>query len=585
MELTVRKIELLGLVSMLGLGLNAATITVGKTGAAYTKIQDGINAAIAGDTVTVAAGVYNEKVDLNKGITLAGASGAIIDGSGFTPSGDDQLVSVSAGSSTLQGFEIRNFATSASGVTPAGIRIAANISHVTIQNNKVHDITTSEGGTSHAERTNYNAHGICLYGASGAANTDINILGNEVYNCKLGQSESVVVNGNVNGFDVIGWEGHGSSTNDFATNGKVYQNTVSIDDTNNYAYKSPGGADGIYVDGGTYIVIERNKVDRCPIGIETASEHSGHTTDHITIRDNFVSNSFDPNISVGGQSSSSGQASNIVIVNNTTVSGAGSEINFQYHATNVIIKNNIFYGPGGITQSGSSNTGVVIDTNIYGNGGSAPSAPATDAHPKVVDPKLDATYHLLAGSPAIDAGLALGNDASGNANLSGPLSGTLDIDGEARVQGSAIDIGADEYTGVQIVAVSLSPTSATLATGATQQFTATVTGSTNFAVTWTASGGTVSSSGLYSAPATAGTYSVTATSAADTSKSASATVIVTAAVVAVAINPTSAALATGATQQFTATVTGSSNTAVTWTATGGTVSSSGLYTAPTTAGS
>ena len=133
--------------------------------------------------------------------------------------------------------------------------------------------------------------------------------------------------------------------------------------------------------------------------------------------------------------------------------------------------------------------------------------------------------------------------------------------------------------------MSISPVSAALLTGATQQFTATVTGSTNTAVTWSATGGTVSSNGLYTAPATAGTYSVTATSQADTTKSASATVTVTTPpVVAVSISPVSAALLTGATQQFTATVTGSTNTAVTWSATGGTVSSIGLYTAPATAG-
>jgi kumamolisin len=138
----------------------------------------------------------------------------------------------------------------------------------------------------------------------------------------------------------------------------------------------------------------------------------------------------------------------------------------------------------------------------------------------------------------------------------------------------------------QTVSVAVSPTTATLSTGATQQFTATVTGSTNTTVTWTATGGTVSTSGLYTAPATAGTYTVTATSAADTTKKATATVTVTAAgTVSVAISPTTATLATGATQQFTATVTGSTNTSVTWTATGGTVSSTGLYTAPATAGS
>jgi hypothetical protein len=137
------------------------------------------------------------------------------------------------------------------------------------------------------------------------------------------------------------------------------------------------------------------------------------------------------------------------------------------------------------------------------------------------------------------------------------------------------------------VQVSLTPTSATLQPGQTKQFTATVTGSTNTSVTWTATGGTVSNAGLFTAGTTAGAnFSVTATSAADTTKSASAGITIQPApVVSVTLSPTSATLQPAQTKQFTATVTGSSNTAVTWTATGGTVSNTGLFTAGSTAGS
>ena len=58
---------------------------------------------------------------------------------------------------------------------------------------------------------------------------------------------------------------------------------------------------------------------------------------------------------------------------------------------------------------------------------------------------------------------------------------------------------------------------------------ATVSGAANTAVTWSvveSGGGTVNSSGLYTAPSTAGTYHVKVTSAADTTKSAQATVTV-----------------------------------------------------------
>ena len=134
--------------------------------------------------------------------------------------------------------------------------------------------------------------------------------------------------------------------------------------------------------------------------------------------------------------------------------------------------------------------------------------------------------------------------------------------------------------------VSISPTTASLAAGGAQQFTATVTGTSNTAVTWSTTGGTITTAGLYTAPNTAGTYTVTATSVADTTKSASATVTVATPPpsVTVSISPTTASLQTAATQQFTATVTGTTNTAVSWSTTGGTITTAGLYTAPSTAG-
>src|SRR6202007_1461375 len=131
-------------------------------------------------------------------------------------------------------------------------------------------------------------------------------------------------------------------------------------------------------------------------------------------------------------------------------------------------------------------------------------------------------------------------------------------------------------TAVPVVSVTISPTSATVATGGTQQFTATVQNASNAAVTWQVNGvaggnatvGTISSSGLYTAPAAVpspAAVTVKAVSQADPTKSASAQVTITAVpLVSVTVSPTSATVATGGTQQFTATVQNASNAAVTW---------------------
>jgi hypothetical protein len=133
--------------------------------------------------------------------------------------------------------------------------------------------------------------------------------------------------------------------------------------------------------------------------------------------------------------------------------------------------------------------------------------------------------------------------------------------------------------------------------GNTAQFNANVTGTTNTAVSWAVTGGsadgTISSAGLYTAPANVpnpATVTVTATSQADSTKSGSATVTVTPSAPAVTVNvsPSPVNVATFGTLQFTATVMGSSNTAVTWEVNGtaggtlqfGFISSTGLFVAP-----
>ena len=82
------------------------------------------------------------------------------------------------------------------------------------------------------------------------------------------------------------------------------------------------------------------------------------------------------------------------------------------------------------------------------------------------------------------------------------------------------------------VAIAISPPAVSVPSGQTEQFSATLTGTSDTAVTWSvseAAGGTISAAGLYTAPPAAGTYHVVATSQVDSSRSAIATVTVTAA--------------------------------------------------------
>jgi len=138
------------------------------------------------------------------------------------------------------------------------------------------------------------------------------------------------------------------------------------------------------------------------------------------------------------------------------------------------------------------------------------------------------------------------------------------------------------------VSVQVTPGTATLGARETQQFTATVVNAANTAVRWSLfpDTGTLSQTGLYTAPATfTGSPSITvsAISLADGTKIGSATVTLVNRVT-VVVEPATVSLLAGRTQQFTAIVSGTPNTAVTWTITPviGSISPAGVYSAPAT---
>lgn len=150
------------------------------------------------------------------------------------------------------------------------------------------------------------------------------------------------------------------------------------------------------------------------------------------------------------------------------------------------------------------------------------------------------------------------------------------------------------------ITVSIAPANPSVQTGNTLQFTATVANASNTAVTWqvnnvtggAAATGTISNSGMFTAPAAVpnpATVTVKAISVADAAANASVTVTVTSPpVVGVDLQPPTANVQVGRTQQFAATVTNAATTSVTWSLSGGgcagaacgTIDASGLYTAP-----
>ncbi|HET7784889.1 MAG TPA: hypothetical protein VFL36_02885 [Myxococcales bacterium] len=141
----------------------------------------------------------------------------------------------------------------------------------------------------------------------------------------------------------------------------------------------------------------------------------------------------------------------------------------------------------------------------------------------------------------------------------------------------------------QRAAISLAPQSVALLAGATQQFSAQVSGSADPAVVWSvteANGGRITPGGLYTAPAAAGTFHVVGTARADAAVSAVATVAV-AVPVEVTVSPSMVAVVPGQTVRFAARVSGLADERVTWSveeAGAGSMGPDGAYTAPATPG-
>ena len=139
-----------------------------------------------------------------------------------------------------------------------------------------------------------------------------------------------------------------------------------------------------------------------------------------------------------------------------------------------------------------------------------------------------------------------------------------------------------------ITSVSVSCTPTSVQTGQTSQCSATVTGTGSYssAVAWSAVSGTISSSGSYIAPATvptSGSDTITAKSTQDSTKSGTSSITVTAVpvtVTSVSVIASPNTITTAQTSTCAATVlgTGAFSSAVTWTATGGTITSAGVFT-------
>ena len=407
---------------------------------------------------------------------------AILDASNLIPTARSGILTIHNQSYVrIEGFEIRNYRTAEHRLTPLGISVTGAGCHIELLKNNVHHIENNFPGRD-APGSGGNGFGIAVYGTDAKAPiTDLIIDGNEVHHLKTGSSESLVVNGNVTNFrithnvvhdnnnigiDVIGFERTAPDPAvDQARDGVVSGNLVyNITSRGNPAYRDDESSDGIYVDGGTRILIEQNVIHNVDFGIELASEHKGRATSYITARNNLVYRCHTAGISIGGYAPERGRTDHCILTNNTlyendtSASGSG-EFQMQWNMAENIFENNIIYaGPRCLialnkSQLDKDHAPATVDHNLYycaagpeasrWAGSSATitgfdkyvDATGNDRHSRFVDPRfVDAVkndFHLRSDSPAL---------AAGTTDEAVPV-GELDLEGLPRVKSGKIDIG------------------------------------------------------------------------------------------------------------------------------------------------
>jgi hypothetical protein len=465
-------------------------------------IQTAITRAGRGGVVQLRGGHYHQRVTIHDatGLTVRayGHEHAVLDGSGLRPpAGRSAMVDISDSDRvTIAGLDITGYRTTAIAAMPIGVYVHGGDSRISIVGDHVHDLGNHNPTLGSMDM---NAHGIAAYGDDPKRPISaLTIAGNEVDHLTLGASESVVVNGNVDGWQIVGNRIHDNNNigidaigyeptltgtyrytdTNRARNGYIGENEVDrIRSQGNPAYWSPSGwcncADGIYVDGGTHIVIERNRSGANDIGIEVAAENARGAADHVIVRSNVVHDSRFVGITTGGYCDGgsdcgdvhTGRSFDNAIVNNTlygnnTDNDGSPELLIQYYATGNRIENNLIVATdkahavvGTVPRSTSGHN--IVDHNVYDATG-ATSATATwgtagttytgfaayraatrlDPHSLFADPRLvnPARRNLAPGpgSPAFRVGVLL------------PVSivGRVDVAGRPRITNGHITVGA-----------------------------------------------------------------------------------------------------------------------------------------------
>lgn len=438
----------------------------------YKTIEYAISNAVPGQTIYLRAGTYNELVKFtisgqeNNPITLRNYPNeeVTITANGIEEA--DAIVDLNENSYiNLIGLKLDGiqevYDWSAYGILLRGGNKNCIISECEITNVKSNGI-------------NGNASGITLWGETENSISNVLIQNNYIHDCQLGWSEGIAVTGNCEYIDIIGntienitnigidiQGNYGVCSNpalDFARYVLVSQNRTSG------CISSVHQSAGLYVDGASNVIIERNISHDNTLGIEVGAENpvsndSYYPTNNLVIN-NLVYNNTATGIRTGGFAEDTGKNFNTKIYNNTVIHPSTAEdvalciqIGDGYDITNNIIVDlgtwNYLVGSSDFDSSLVKN--VQFNNNLLYHANAADigaymqvagtayttsqfnSASFASNNILEQNPNLTIEYKLQDSSPAVAKGLYTSEIVS-----------YLDLEGKTRT--SIVDMGCYAYT-------------------------------------------------------------------------------------------------------------------------------------------